>query len=123
MPGQIIHIPSMFRKPPSDPREQAVMADDVCIACGLPVRLHFSLANKPIGCDGAKYRAEYPAKNPERWNDPYPAVTCAARASLLMHCGPALEIHCASYTHDELLAIAHQLSKDIIAAYQREIAK
>jgi hypothetical protein len=45
------------------------------------------------------------------------------RAALLTRCGPQMEIDCAGFSHDELLAIAHELAKTAIAAYQREIAK
>jgi hypothetical protein len=98
------------------------LEDDICIGCGVQTRLHRSLSGVWIGCAGA-LKAGTPLRNPERWNDPYPAVTCEVRKALLTECGPVMEIHCARYTHDELLAVAHALAKATIAAYTRELAK
>lgn len=97
--------------------------EDICVGCNLPTRLHRTLDGKTwIGCKGALAKQQ-PPKNPERWNDPYPAVTCEVRKAMLTACGPDLEIHCSSYTHDELLAVAHTLAKAAIAAYLRELGK
>jgi hypothetical protein len=123
----IIHIPKAFVHPMPDPRDPDVtvhsLADgDVCIGCGCPTRYHRSLSGVWVGCRGA-LKAHQPPKNPERWNDPYPAVTCEARAALILDCGPAMEIFLARFTHDEVLTMAHTIATRVIAAYKREVAK
>jgi hypothetical protein len=100
-----------------------LVTEDMCIGCGLPMRLHRALDGKRwVGCVGALAK-QLPPKSPERWNDPWPGVTCEVRKALMVDCGPDLEIHCAHYTHDELLAIASMLAKAAIAAYRREMEK
>lgn len=108
---------------PAQPSPLGSITDDgVCVGCGVDTKYHWTISGAWIGCKGALAQRT-PPRNPQRWNDPYPAVTCEVRKAILVDCGPALEIHCAGYTHDELLTIAHTLAKAAIAAYQRELAK
>ncbi len=93
--------------------------DDICV-CGVPRRHHFTLDLKTwLGCPEAKARQHGP-KNPERWNDPHPSVTCAVRLALLAKCGPQMEVFFDStYTHDEKLAVALAIAKAAVTEYRR----
>ena len=91
--------------------------EDICTGCGVPTRLHQTFSGTWIGCAGAM-RQQTPPRNPERWDDPWPNVTCAVRKALLMDCGPDMEIHTAGYTHDELLAVASAIAKAAIKEYR-----
>ena len=57
------------------------LPEDTCAGCGLPTRLHHTFAGAFIGCAGAM-RQQTPPRNPERWNDPWPNVTCAVRTAV-----------------------------------------
>ncbi len=97
--------------------------EEPCIGCGVAIRHHYSLDRKRwTGCTGALGK-QTPPRNPERWNDPMPGITCEVRAALMLHCGPAMEIHCAVYGHDELLAVAMTLAQAAIKAYRREMGQ
>jgi hypothetical protein len=128
--------PVDFDPPPADPREQPVSplkaaltgtADpETCSACGLANRLHLGTAGTFLGCDVAKFMrlGERRPTNPERWNDPWPAVTAAVRAAMVSGgCGPRLEIEMAGYTNDEQLTMASAIVRVAIAAYRAERAK
>lgn len=94
----------------------------VCV-CGQLTRHHFALDGRTwIGCAGATHRETTP-RNPERWNDAHPAVTCAVRAAMMLKCGPAMEQHCTLYSHDELLAVAQAIAKAAMTACLLEIKK
>ncbi len=117
--------PVQFDPPPADPREQPVSApsrEGTCAGCGLEVKHHWTISNIWIGCTGALSQAR-PPRNPERWNDPRPGVTCAVRAAMLTKCGPALEIFLAGLTHDEVLAIAAECGRAAVTEYVRSVGK
>ncbi len=101
---------------------QVRMRDDICIGCKLPRAQHYSVSNQFVGCSAALKQGK-PPKNPERWNDPYPAVTCDVLRAMHEECGPALDILLYNLTHDEKMAIACQLARVAVSAYLREIAK
>jgi hypothetical protein len=108
---------------PSDPREQEVRdkyaaAEEQFCVCGIATRHHKTDdPNKWLGCEVAKQRQHGP-RNPERWNDARPDVTCAVRAALITACGPSMEYHCATYTHDELLALSLAIASAAIKTYR-----
>jgi hypothetical protein len=101
----------------------ATEPEQVCV-CGVATRHHMTMNAKTwLGCQVAKLRQHGP-KNPERWNDPHPNVTCAVRKALLVDCGPAMEIHCdGAYTHDELLTVALAIAKAAIREYRLSVEK
>ncbi len=121
------NAPVKMDPPTSDPRHQDVITRiGACKTCGKPNRLHVGVTGTWLGCEIAAYsarRIDRPV-NPERWNDPWPAVTAAVRSAMVDGtCGPQLEIEMAGHTNDEQLTIAHTLARVVIAAYIKELAK
>ena len=106
-----------------DAREQPVLRDDLCIQCGQPTDAHFSVNGRKQDCAFALRYAELQTRHPQVWNDPYPAVTCAVRAALLLQCGPEMQTLIETLPHDVVLGIAHTAGKAAIAAYVAELAK
>lgn len=119
----VIHIPAAFGPKMQDPREQAVMREDVCAACGCARDEHWSIDGNHIGCDGALEYRRLPPRNPQRWNDPRLPVTLAVRTALLTKGGPALKELLDTLGHDLTLAIAHEAGEAAIAAYTRSLGQ
>jgi len=92
--------------------------EQFCV-CGVPTRHHYTLDLREwLGCDAAQTRTQGP-RNPQRWNDHYPAATCAVRLALLAQCGPAMETFFDStYTHDEKVTMCIQIASAAIKAYR-----
>lgn len=99
---------------------------DVCPECGLAMHLHRGVTSTYLGCGIAaevRRQSDQP-RHPQRWNDPMPAITAAARAALCDGtCGPVMEVFMAGFTHDEQLAIAHALARVVITADRADLAR
>jgi len=93
--------------------------EQMCV-CGVPTRHHFTLDLKTwLGCTNAKDRQQGP-RNPQRWNDAYPSVTCAVRLALLAKCGPEMEqFFDSAFTHDEKVSIAIEIANAAVTEYRR----
>lgn len=100
--------------------------DGFCSACGVSNRKHIGVTGTWLGCEVATYvkrQSDYP-RDPQRWNDPYPAITAAVRAAMVDgSCGPHFEIVMAGFLNDEQLTIAHTLVRVAIAEYIRGLSK
>jgi hypothetical protein len=84
---------------------------DTCAACGEAIAYHYSVCGRhKLDCADVPARKRSP-RNPLHWSDASPDVTCAVRKALLLDCGPGMDVHCASYTHEELLQIARTVAK------------
>ena len=121
--------------PPQDPRDPPVQskvdrvlgtaANGTCV-CGIANRKHVGVTGTWLGCETARHvtrRLDYP-KDPERWNDPYTAITLKVRAAMVDgSCGPRFEIEMNGYTNDEQLALAATLVRVAVTGYLEGLAK
>lgn len=101
-----------------DAREQTVvpeMRDDLCIQCGQPTDAHFSVNGRKQDCAFALKYAAVQTSNPQRWNDPHAALTCAIRRAMVLECGPALAEFLKTFTNDEQLAMASAIGRRVHA--------